>query len=171
MLANVILGTAFFVFAFAVSILTIYLCFNVVMKITKYDDISLIKKNNVAASLVISSSFIAMAIMVKNALYPINAALQEYWLMTQKSFMPFFFLFGKSMGYLLLTIILSMVSISSALIIFQKLTKDINEEEEITRNNIAVGLVLAGVLIAFAILIESGISDFVNALIPVRDIL
>ena len=42
MLANVILGTAFFVFAFAVSILTIYLCFNVVMKITKYDDISLI---------------------------------------------------------------------------------------------------------------------------------
>lgn len=171
MLTNIVLGTAFFLFAFTVSIFTIYLCFNVVMKITKYDDVSLIKKNNVAASLVISSSFIAMAIMVKNALYPINAAFQEYWLIAQKSFTQFFFLFGKSFGYLILTIFLSMVSISSALIIFQKLTKDIDEEEEITKNNIAVGLMLAGVLIAFAILIESGISDFVNALIPVRDIL
>jgi len=171
MLTNAILGAAFFLFAFAVSISTIYICFNVVMKITKYDDISLIKKNNVAASLVISSSFVSMAIMVKNALYPINAAFQEYWLIAEKSFMQFFFLFGKSMGYLLLTFTLSMVSISSALIVFQKLTKDIDEEDEITRDNIAVGLMLAGVLIAFAILIESGISDFVNALIPVRDIL
>ncbi|MDM8535592.1 DUF350 domain-containing protein [Desulfobacterales bacterium HSG17] len=171
MLTSAILGAAFFVFAFAVSIFTIYMCFNVVMKITKYDDISLIKNNNIAASLVISSSFVAMAIMVKNALYPINAAFQEFWLMAHKSFIQFFFLFGKSLGYLLLTFTLSMVSISSALIIFQKLTKDINEEEEITRNNIAVGLMLAGVLIAFAILIESGISDFVNALIPIRDLL
>ena len=50
------------------------------------------------------------------------------------------------------------------------MTKDLNEEALIKQNNVAVGLLLAGVLIAFAIMVESGISDFINALIPVRDL-
>ncbi len=169
MFGQSILGLAFFVFAFAIAITTIFLCFKVVMRITKYDDISLINNNNLSASLVITSSFIAMAIMVKSALYPINAVIQDFWFMTDKNLMGFLFLFGKAFGYLALTIMLSLLSITMALIIFQRLTKDIDEEQEVMKNNGAVGLLLAGVLIAFAIMVESGICDLVNALIPVSD--
>ena len=141
------------------------------MRITKYDDISLINSNNIAASLVITGSFIAMAIMVKNALYPINAVIQDFWFLAHKNVTEYVYLFGKALGYLILTVVLSLVSISAALIIFQKLTGKIEEETDIVKNNIAVGLLMAGVLIAFAVMIESGISDFVNALMPIKNIL
>ena len=171
MIAQSLLGLAFFVFAFVIAIITIYLCFKVVMRITKYDDISLINNNNISASLVITSSFVAMAIMVKNALYPINAVIQDFWFMADRNIVEYLFLFGKSLGYLGLTIMLSLLSITAALIVFQRLTKDIDEEKAITQNNVSVGVLLAGVLIAFAIMVESGICDLVNALIPVRELM
>ena len=170
MLSSFFLGLFFFLFAFVVSICTIYICFKVVMRITKYDDIYLINNNNVSASLVLTSSFIAMAIMIKNALYPMNAVLQDFWFSAHKSVSEYLYLGSRALGYLTLTVLLSLASISAALIIFQKLTKELNEEALIKQNNVAVGLLLAGVLIAFAIMVESGISDFINALIPVRDL-
>jgi len=109
--------------------------------------------------------------MVKKALYPINAVLQDFWFLAHKNLLEYIYLCGKSLGYLILTIILSLVSISAALVVFQKLTKSIEEEKEISQNNIAVGLLLGGVLIAFAVIMESGISDFVNALIPIKELL
>ncbi|MBN1272346.1 MAG: DUF350 domain-containing protein [Candidatus Aminicenantes bacterium] len=168
MISRIILGFIFFLFAFAVSLFTIYLCFKVVMRITKYDDISLINKNNIAASLVIVSSFIATAIMVKNAIYPISAVVQDFWLMAEKNILQFVILLGRAIAYFLVTVVLSLASIGTALFVFQKMTKSLNEEQEIQKNNIAIGLLLGGVLIAFALLVETGISDFVNTLIPLK---
>lgn len=171
MMARAFLGFVFFLFAFVISVLTVYICFRVVMRVTKYNDISLIKKNNTAASLVLTGSFVAMAIMVRNALYPIEAVIQDFWFVSHKSFVEYLLICVRALGYLGLTIVLSLASISSALIVFQKLTKEIEEEQEIMKNNIAVGLLLAGVLIAFALMVEAGIGDFVNTLIPVNDML
>ena len=170
MLASFLLGLIYFLFAFTTSLLTIYLCFRVVIKITKYDDIALLNKNNIAVSIVLTCSFIAMAIMTKNALYPVNAVIQDFVFLSSKNNTEYVYLVVRSLGYLILTITLSMSSIASALIIFTKLTHDINEEQEIKNNNIAVGILLGGVLIAFALIIDSGISDFVNSLIPIKDL-
>lgn len=166
-----VLGFLFFLFAFAVSVATIYLCFRVVSRVTRYPDVSLINENNSAAALVLASSFLSVAIMVRSALYPINAVLQDFWLDGQRSFMEYLVFCGRSVGYLLLTVLLSLLAVATALKLFQILTPELNEEEQITRNNVAVGIFMAGVLIAFALLIEGGIRDFVNTLIPVRDLL
>ena len=80
MFARLIMGSIYFLFAFGVSIVTIYLCFKVVVRITRYDDIDLLKQNNVAVAFVQAAAFVAMAIMIRNALYPINAVFQDFWL-------------------------------------------------------------------------------------------
>ena len=171
MLTGFILGSIFFVLSFAISVFTIYLCFRVVMGITPYNDIQMMKDGNSAAAIVLAATIVATAIMVKNALYPIDAVVQDFWLMAQKGVLPYLLLCGRALGYLLLTVLLSLLSISAVLHVFQRLTRTIDEEAEITRNNVAVGILLGSVIIAFAIMIESGIGDFVNALIPIRDIL
>jgi uncharacterized membrane protein YjfL (UPF0719 family) len=164
-----ILGFIFFGFAFFVSLLNLYVCFRLVMKMTRYDDVALLKSNNIAASLVVTGSFIAMAIMARNALYPINAVLQDFWFLSDKNYDQMALILGRSLGYLLVTYVLSLISIGAALFLFQKLTREFDEEVEIQNNNIAVGFLLSGVLVAFALLIESGIGNFVNTLIPLKD--
>lgn len=171
MMERFLLGILFFIFSFAISLSTIYTCFKVVIRLTKYNDIKLINQNNVAASLVITGAFVATAIMVKNALYPISAITQDFWLLANKTPTEYLLYCGRAVGFLFLTVILALASVAAALKTFSKLTREISEENEIARNNIAVAILLAGVLLAFAVLIESGIADFVNVLIPVRDML
>lgn len=166
-----LLGASSFTIAFSVSILTIFICFKVVIKITRYDDVNLILSNNHAASIVIVSAFIATSILVRQSLYPISAVLQDYFFLSQKSPMEFTIFVLRALGYLAISIVLSLFSVITALFIFQKLTVEFDENLEIQKNNGAVGILLSGVLIAFALMVESGISDFVNALIPIRDLL
>lgn len=171
MQSSFLLGLLFYMLAFTFSIITIFLCFKVVMRITKYNDLALIKENNAAAAIVIASSFIAMAFLVKNAIYPASAVIQDYWFLADKVPIDLTLLILRVCGYLLLTVIISLFSISSALKTFQWLTRDMDEELEIRRNNVAVAVLLGGVLVAFAIMIETGISDFVNALIPMKNLI
>ena len=166
-----LLGLIYFLFALFTCLFTIYICFTVVMRITRYNDVALLNQGNLAAALIITSAFIAMAIMARNALYPIAAVVQDFWLLGRNELLQYTYFLLRAFGYLLFTVFLSLISICVALVVFQRLTKQIEEEKEIKRNNVAVGLVLGGVLISFAILMETGISDFVNALIPVRDFL
>ena len=57
MFSRLLMGSIYFLFAFTVSIVTIYLCFKVVMRITRYEDIELLKKNNVAVAFVQTAAF------------------------------------------------------------------------------------------------------------------
>ena len=171
MMTGFLVGLIYFMFALFTCLFTIYICFKIVMRITRYNDLSLLNKGNFAVALVITSAFVAMAIMARHALYPIAAVIQDFWFLGRNDLMEYVHFVLRSLGYLVFTVFLSLVSISVALLLFQRLTRDIEEEKEIKRNNIAVGLLMGGVLISFAILMETGISDFVNALIPVRDLL
>jgi uncharacterized membrane protein YjfL (UPF0719 family) len=171
MFLRLLMGSIYFLFAFAVSIVTIYLCFKVVIRLTRYNDVTLLKHNNLAVAFVQAAAFVAMAIMIRNALYPIAAVFEDFWLSTDKNPMQYGVLLGRAIGYLGVTLLLSLASICAALKLFQRLTRDIEEEKEIANNNTAVGLLLAGVLVAFAIMIESGIADFVNALLPMSGLL
>ena len=166
-----LLGLLFYALSFAFSIITIFLCFKVVMRITKYNDLALIKENNSAAAIVIASCFISMALLVKNAIYPATAVIQDYWFLADKAPIDFTLLILRVCGYLLLTVIISLISISSALKTFQWLTREMDEELEIRRNNVAVAVLLGGVLVAFAIMVETGVSDFVNVLIPMKELI
>jgi len=63
---------------------------------------------------------------------------------------------GVAIVQLILGIILAIAAIYLALSILDKLTKGISEFEEVKKGNIAVALEMAGVIIATAIIIQSG---------------
>lgn len=168
--AHPFLGAIFYLLSFAISILTIVLCFRVMMRITRYHDLALIKKNNTAVALVLASSFIALAILARNAIHPVNVVFQDFWFLADRPPREFLLLICRVAGYVILTILLSLGSVAAALLLFQKLTPDLDEELELQDNNVAVALLLAGVLIAFALMVEQGLGDFVSALIPLKEL-
>jgi uncharacterized membrane protein YjfL (UPF0719 family) len=66
---------------------------------------------------------------------------------------------------LILGILLAIGAIYLALKVLDKLTKGIEEFEELKKGNVAVALEMAGVIIAVALVIQTGISGITTALI------
>lgn len=66
---------------------------------------------------------------------------------------------------LLLGVVLAIGAIYLALTILEKLTKNVNEFEELRKGNIAVALEMAGVIVAVAVIIRSGVIGITTALI------
>jgi uncharacterized membrane protein YjfL (UPF0719 family) len=66
---------------------------------------------------------------------------------------------------LILGIVLAVAAIYLSLNILDKLTKDVDEFEEIKKGNIAVALMMASVIIAVAVIIQSGVLGITAALV------
>jgi uncharacterized membrane protein YjfL (UPF0719 family) len=66
---------------------------------------------------------------------------------------------------LLLGIVLAVVAIYLALYILDRLTKGVEEFEELKKGNVAVALEMAGVIIAVAVIIQSGVIGITAAIV------
>lgn len=71
---------------------------------------------------------------------------------------------GAGFIQLIFGIICAALAIFIGFRVWDKITKEIDEVEELKNDNIAVGIVMAGVMIAVAIIIQSGISGLSSAL-------
>jgi uncharacterized membrane protein YjfL (UPF0719 family) len=65
---------------------------------------------------------------------------------------------------LVLGVLLAIAAIYLALSILDKFTKDLQEFEELKKGNVAVALEIAGVIIAVALIIQSGVAGITAAL-------
>ena len=72
---------------------------------------------------------------------------------------------GLSIAQLVLGIALAVGAIYLALNILDKLTKGVDEFAELKKGNVAVALEMAGVIIAVAVIIQSGVLGITAALI------
>ncbi len=66
---------------------------------------------------------------------------------------------------LLLGIVLAVAAIYLALNILDRLTKGVEEFEELKKGNVAVALEMAGVIIAVAVIIQSGVIGITASII------
>ncbi len=72
---------------------------------------------------------------------------------------------GVAILQLVLGIVLAVAAIYLALNILDRLTKGVNEFEEIKKGNVAVALEMAGVIVAVAVIIQSGVIGITTALL------
>jgi uncharacterized membrane protein YjfL (UPF0719 family) len=70
-----------------------------------------------------------------------------------------------SLIQLILGIILAIGAIYLALNILDRLTKGVDEFEEIKKGNVAVALMMAGVIVSTALIIQSGVIGITSALL------
>lgn len=158
-LINAVVGIIQLVIAIILAVVALYIGFSVLGKITKgIDEEKEIAKGNTAVGILVASVFIAIAIVVQSGVsgvsIGISKALAGDYLALLASFIQ-----------LVLGIILAVAAIYLALNILDKLTKGIEEFEELKKGNVAVALEMAGVIITTAIIIQSGVLGITGALI------
>src|SRR5574341_603 len=161
---SAVVGIIQLVIAIILAVVALYIGFSVLGKITKgIEEEKEIAKGNAAVGILVASVFIAIGIVVQSGVAGVSAGLSTAW---SVGFLTTEGILAIILGILqiLVGIGLAIDAIYLALNILDKLTKGIEEFEELKKGNVAVALEMAGVIITTAIIIQSGVLGITGAL-------
>lgn len=156
---NAFVGLIQLLVAIIMAVIALFIGYSVFTKITRgIDEEKELLKGNVAVGIIIAAILFAIAIVVQSGIAGISVgiinALNGNW-----------FTLVAAVIQLILGIVLAVVAIYLALGILDRLTKGIDEFSELKKGNVAVALMMAGVIVATALIIQSGVIGITSALI------
>jgi len=165
LLENIVVGIVQLVIAIVFAVVALYIGFSVLNKITKgIDEEKELAKGNTAVGVLVAAVFIAIAVVVQSGVTGLSVGINKAISLGILSVDGILVVIAALLQ-LVLGIVLAIVAIYLALNILDKLTKGIEEFEEIKKGNVAVALEMAGVIIAVAVIIQSGVIGITAALI------
>lgn len=165
LLENALVGILQLVVAIIFAVLALYIGFAVLGKITKdIDEEKELAKGNTAVGIIVAAVFVAIAIVVESGVKGVSAGISKALSVGIFS-TDGMIAIGLSVAQLILGIALAVGAIYLALNILDKLTKGVEEFEELKKGNVAVALEMAGVIIAVAVIIQSGVLGITAALL------
>jgi uncharacterized membrane protein YjfL (UPF0719 family) len=162
--ANVVVGLIQLIISILFAVLALYIAFAVLGKITKgMNEEKELARGNAAVGIIVASVFVAIALVVQSGVSGISVGINKALVVGILS-VDGLLSIGIALVQLLLGIVLAVAAIYLALNILDKLTKGVNEFEEIRKGNVAVALMMGGVIIAVAVIIQSGVIGITAAL-------
>ena len=165
LLVNAVIGLVQLIIAIIFSVVALYIGFSMMSKITKnIDEEKELAKGNVAVGIIVAAVFVAIALVVQSGVSGLSVGIGK------AASVGFFSVdgllaIGAAFVQLILGIVLAIAAIYLALNILDKLTKGVDEFEEIKKGNVAVALMMGGVIIAVAVIIQSGVLGITAALV------
>lgn len=158
-LVNAAVGIIQLVIAIILAVVALYIGFSVLGRVTKgIDEEKELARGNVAVGILVASVFFAIGIVVQSGVAGVSKGIG---LALAGNYVALI----ASVLQLILGIVLAIVAVYIALNILDRLTKGIEEFEELKKGNVAVALVMAGVIITTAVIIQSGVAGITAALI------
>lgn len=165
LLANALVGLVQLLIAIVFAVVALYIGFAVLGKITKdIDEEKELAKGNVAVGIIVASVFVAIALVVQSGVSGLSVGINKALSLGIFSGDGILAIV-VAVVQLLLGIVLAVVAIYLALNILDRLTKGVEEFEELRKGNIAVALEMAGVIIAVAVIIQSGVIGITASII------
>jgi uncharacterized membrane protein YjfL (UPF0719 family) len=141
------------VFAIIFAVLALYIASNVLGRLTKqFKEWEEIKKGNVAVAIYMAGIFISIATIIGpgvTGLFIRLDILAIIWGFVQ----------------LVIALALAVAAQYAGLSVLGKLTKGIDEWSELQKGNVAVGLIMASVVIAIAAVVSQGVASLLTALL------
>ncbi len=163
-LLNAAVGIIQLIIAVILAVVALYIGFSVFGKITRdVDEQKELAKGNVAFGIVVAAIFVAIAVVVQSGVSGISVGISKasvYGLLSVDGLIAI----SVAIIQLVLGVLLAIGAIYLALNILDKLTTGVQEFEELKKGNVAVALEMAGVIIAVALIIQSGIVGITAAL-------
>ncbi|MGB5847246.1 MAG: DUF350 domain-containing protein [Ignavibacteriaceae bacterium] len=130
------------------------------------NEIEELKNNNVAVAILNGAIVLAIIIVVKNSIETAITIFSNTLRNPEAVLMTYVKTAFLMLGHIVLGGIIAFVAVYVALLIFMRLTKDLDELKEIKGNNIAVSIFLSVIIISIALLLEPGLRTLLDALIP-----
>jgi len=147
----------FFGLVYATS--AIYLGVKLFDRLTpEIDEMRELKRGNVAVAIVLVAIIIAIAGIIQTGFMDFEAQLKGG--LTPPLIL---LLIALALVKLIWSLLISLASLFVAIKMLDAMTVEIDEVSELKRRNIAVAILIAGVLIAVSFVIQSGVAAIINA--------
>jgi len=165
LVTNVVVGLIQLIISIIFAVLALYIGFAVLIKINKnMDEEKELARGNVAVGIIVAAVFVAIALVVQSGVSGLSVGINKALSLGILS-VDGLLAIGVAFIQLILGIVLAVGAIYLALNVLAKLTKGFDEFEEIKKGNVAVALMMGGVIIAVAVIIQSGVIGITAALI------
>ncbi|MBS7654987.1 DUF350 domain-containing protein [Candidatus Bathyarchaeota archaeon] len=153
-MSPILIGLAFLrlVLGIVFAVVGLYIASWVLGKVTKeIDEWEEIRKGNIAAAIYMAGIFISVAIIVGPGIIGLFRTLN---------------IVGIAIGFiqLVIALILAMVMQYIGISTLGKLTKGINEWVELKNGNIAIGIIMAAIVIAISTIVARGVESLIAAI-------
>jgi uncharacterized membrane protein YjfL (UPF0719 family) len=164
LLSNVVVGLIQLIISIIFAVLALYIGFAVLSKINKnMDEEKELARGNVAVGIIIAAVFVAIALVVQSGVSGLSVGINKALSVGMLS-VDGLLAIGTAFIQLILGIVLAVGGIYLALYVLDKLTKGVDEFDEIKKGNVAVALMMGGVIVAVAVIIQSGVIGITAAL-------
>ena len=161
---TVVIGLVQLVIAVIFAVIALYLGFSVFGKVTRdVDEQKELAKGNTAFGIIVASIFVAIGIVIQSGVTGISVGISKAAALGFTS-VDGLIVITIAILQLVLGVLLAVGAIYLAISIFDRLTRQIKAFEELKKGNVAVALEIAGIIIAVALIIQSGIIGITAAL-------
>lgn len=130
-----------------------------------YDAEVEMKKNNLGAGILLAALLISGGLIVREGVFPVTNLVRLYFT-APVEYVKGWELVLLLLGHLGLVFIVAVYTISLTLRFWGRMTKKLQLGAELKQGNMAVGVVLAGVVFVMALYVSDGISRLTKSLIP-----
>jgi uncharacterized membrane protein YjfL (UPF0719 family) len=168
---QILFGLIEFFVSILISFILIFGSYRLFLALTsRLDEERELKAGNTSIGIILGSTILGEAIVVKQAIYPVMAVIQIFVLGQEKNIGNFIKMVGFSIGYVILAGILALACIIFSFWLFNRMTPRLDQFEEIKKNNLAVTLFMGFFIITICFLISSGVAGLTRALIPFPEV-
>lgn len=158
--SSLIMALIQLVVGLVLSMGSVYIALKMFDKLTKgIDEWKEIQKGNVAVGIVMAAVILSIATVIKSGVWSLTLSIDP------TAGVPIMVL-GLMIGIvnMLVGIAAAIVSIYIAINVLDKITTEIDEMKELKKGNVAVALIIAGVLLSVSFIIAAAVDGITNAL-------
>jgi uncharacterized membrane protein YjfL (UPF0719 family) len=165
-LGSVAAGLVAYAVSVAASVLLVFGTFRLNTFLSRgIDEQALLRKGNRSVAIALGAVVLGQAILLRHAVFPSMVVLRELFL-APPSLGEAARALGQCALFFLIVGLLAAGSVALATWLFVRMTGHLPETEEILKDNVAVGIFFACVLLAITALLNEGLEDLSRSLIP-----
>jgi uncharacterized membrane protein YjfL (UPF0719 family) len=163
---SVLAGLVAYLISVLGAVLLVFLTYRINNLLTsKEDEEQLLRSGNKSVAISLGSVVLSQSILLRHAVFPTMAVLRDLFL-RPANFRAAIWVIAHCALFFLIIGVLSFGSVWFAGWLFTRMTRSLPEQEEIMKDNIAVGIFYALVVIGITLILNEGIEDLSRSIIP-----
>lgn len=165
-LATVLAGIMAYAVSLLASILLVFFTYRLnTLLVSKIDEERFLLSGNRSVAIALGSTILCQAILLRHAVFPTMVVIRDLFLRPASLAMTAWVLAHCVIFF----VIVAAFSIGSVIVsswLFTKMTRAIPEREEIQKDNLAIAILFAFVLMAITLIVNEGMDDLSRSIIP-----
>lgn len=168
-ISSLLAGLIAFGCSVLLSVVLVFVTFRVNVAVTmRLDEDALLLAGNRSVAIVLGATILCQAILLRHAVFPIMVLVRDLFLMPSNFGGVAWVILYCGLCFLIISVV-CVGAVAGASWLFRRLARQIPEHQELLRDNVAVAIFFAMVLLSITLVINEGMYDLSRSLIPYPD--